>query len=133
MKCIALAFLLLLVASAGHAATPQSTAFTYQGSLGENGQPANGNFDLVFKLFDAETDGSQIGPTITLSQFPVVNGKFAADLDFGAGRFAGNQAWIEVTVGTQTLTPRQPLNTVPVAQYALATAPPPKASKRSTR
>lgn len=101
------------------AVTPQFTAFTYQGNLSANGHPASGNFDLTFKLFDAVTGGTQVGSTITMSQFPVVNGAFTTDLDF-PGQFIGNQLWIEVAVGGQPLIPRQPVNTVPVAQYALA-------------
>ena len=126
-SALMVAFLFLLL-QAAHSATPQSTAFTYQGALSENGQPANGNFDLIFKLFDAETNGNQVGSTITKTSFPVANGKFSVDLDFLAGAFAGNQLWIEVTVGTETLAPRQPVNSVPVAQYALAAplqVPPP--------
>ena len=120
-SAVIVAFLFLLL-QAGYSATPQSTSFTYQGALSENGQPANGNFDLTFKLFDAETNGNQVGGTITKTSFPVAGGKFTVDLDFLAGAFSGNQLWIEVTVGTETLSPRQPVNSVPVAQYAM-TAP----------
>jgi hypothetical protein len=116
MKRSLLAASLLLAFSAAYA-DPQTTAFTYQGDLTASGQPANGNFDLTFKLFDAVTGGNQLG-SITMSAFPVVNGKFTTDLDF-PGEFKGAQTWVEVTVGTQTLSPRQPVNTVPVAQFAL--------------
>jgi len=125
-SALIVAFLFLLL-QAGYSATPQSTAFTYQGALSENGLPANGNYDLIFKLFDAETIGNQVGSTITKTSFPVASGKFTVDLDFLAGAFTGNQLWIEVTVGTETLTPRQPVNSVPVAQFSLkgnAFAPP---------
>ena len=108
----------LLLAFAAAYADPQTTAFTYQGNLTSGGQPANGNFDLTFKLFDAATNGNQLG-SITMSAFPVVNGKFTTDLDF-PGQFTGEQRWVEVTVGTQVLSPRQPVNTVPVAQFALS-------------
>jgi len=101
-----------------YAATSQSTAFTYQGSLSASGAPASGNFDLTFKLFDSDTGPNQIGPTRSMPQFPVVNGVFTTDLDFGAP-FNGAQLWLEVTVAGQTLTPRQPVNAVPVAQFAL--------------
>ena len=113
---IANTLLYLAVLAASTAA--QTTAFTYQGTLSASGHAANGNFDLTFKLFDAVTGGAQIGSTITMLQFPVVNGAFTTDLDF-PGTFTGNQRWLEVTVGSQTLIPRQPVNTVPVAQYAL--------------
>jgi hypothetical protein len=123
MKRLALmvAFLFVLL-QAGYSATPQSTAFTYQGDLSENNQPANGNYDLSFSLFDALSGGGQVGSTVTKTSVSVSNGKFTVDLDF-PGVFTGNQLWVEVTVGAETLTPRQPINTVPVAQYALATAP----------
>jgi hypothetical protein len=101
------------------ASTVQSTAFTYQGSLTANNGPANGNFDLTFKLFDSVTGPNQIGPTRTMLQFPVVNGVFTTDLDFG-GPFNGAQLWLEVTVGAEILSPRQPVNAVPVAQFALS-------------
>jgi len=129
MKRLLLSALLLVNLASidrSDAATPQFTKFTYQGRLSANGQPASGNFDLQFKLFDAAADGAgtQVGSTITMNAFAIVNGTFTTDLDF-PGAFTGNQLWLEVTVGTQTLSPREPVNSVPVAQYALATPPPP--------
>jgi len=117
MKRSLLAASLLLALSAAYA-DPQATAFTYQGNLTANGAPANGTFNLTFKLFGSATGPDQIGSDINMSAFPVVNGRFTTDLDF-PGAFTGEQTWVEVTVGTQTLSPRQPVNTVPVAQYAL--------------
>jgi hypothetical protein len=122
MKRTLLAASLLLSLShafAGNPTTPQSTAFTYQGNLTASGQPANGNFDMTFKLFDSPTLFNQVGSTISMSQFPVVNGAFTTDLNF-PGAFTGNQLWLEVTIGSQTLSPRQPVNSVPVAQFALS-------------
>jgi hypothetical protein len=118
-RTILAAALLLSFAQAGQSAVPQSTAFTYQGNLSASGHPANGNFDLTFKLFDALTGGSQVGGTITMAQFPVANGAFTTDLDF-PGAFTGNQLWLEVTVGGQVLSPRQAVNSVPVAQTVLS-------------
>jgi len=100
------------------AAPAQSTAFTYQGRLMlADGHPANGNYDMTFKLFDTGTvgTGTQVGSTITLTQFPVVNGLFTTDLDF-PGAFTGNQLWLEVAVDNETLDKRQPVDSVPVAQ-----------------
>ena len=111
--------LLLAVASAAaFAATPQSTAFTYQGSLSANGQPATGNFDLTFSLFDHATAGNQVGATLVQPQYPVAQGGFTIDLDF-PGAFTGNQLWLQVTVGGTPVLPRQAVNAAPVAQYAL--------------
>lgn len=118
MKRSLLAASLFLAFSASYA-DPQTTTFTYQGNLTSNGQPANGDFDLTFTLFDAVTGGNQIGTPNVVTSLPIANGRFTTDLDF-ATAFAGQQLWIEVTVGTQTLSPRQPVNSVPVAQFALS-------------
>jgi BclB C-terminal domain-containing protein len=120
MKRLLFAASLLFALSFAHA-DPQTTAFTYQGNLTANGAPANGNFNLTFKLFDAVTGGNQIGTAITMTSFPVVNGRFTTDLDFPSA-FAGQQRWVEVSVGSQVLSPRQPVNSVPVAQFALSSA-----------
>ena len=120
MKYILALFALALAASPISlcAAAVQTTAFTYQGSLSVSGQPANGNFDLTFALFNAETSGTQVGSTISAPQFPVAQGLFTIDLDF-PGAFTGNQSWLEVTVNGTPVTPRQAINAAPVAQYAL--------------
>lgn len=108
----------LLCAAAAVSAAPQSTAFTYHGNLSANGAPLTGSVDLVFTLFDAASGGSQVGTPITVAAFPVVGGRFTLDLDFPTA-FTGQQRWVEVRVAGQTLSPRQPVNAVPVASYAL--------------
>jgi hypothetical protein len=122
MKRSLLAGFLLAALGAAHAVT-QTTAFTYQGSLTANGAPANGSFDLTFKLFDAATGGNEVGSPVVMLGFPVVNGRFTTDVDF-PNAFAGDQRWLEVTVGTQVLSPRQAVNSVPVAQGALTCCSP---------
>jgi hypothetical protein len=52
----------------------------------------------------------------------VANGLFTIDLDFGLGTFTGTQLYLDVSVDGNALTPRQALNSVPVAQYALSAA-----------
>ena len=42
----------------------QGTGFAYQGKLADNGNPANGTFDLQFTLFDAVSGGAQAGATL---------------------------------------------------------------------
>ena len=118
MKRSLLAASLLLAVSAAYADT-QTTAFTYQGNLTSNGQPANGNFDLTFSLYDAATGGNQVGSQILETAFPVVNGRFITEVDFPTA-FTGQQRWVQVTVNGQELSPRQPVNAVPVAQFALS-------------
>ena len=43
----------------------QGTVFTYQGRLVDGGKPANGSYDLQFRLADAATGGNYVGPTLT--------------------------------------------------------------------
>lgn len=103
-------------------AASQSTAFTYQGRLLQNGAPTSGSHNLSFSLWDASSGGNQVGSTISQSNYPVANGVFTIDLDFGVGVFNGQQRWLQVSVDSNTLSPRQPVNSTPVAQYALAAA-----------
>jgi len=120
MKCL---FLCALFAVSGAAAAAsQSTAFTYQGHLLQNGVPTNGNHDLVFTLWDSATGGTQVGSTITQTGYPVANGVFSIDLDFGAKVFNGAQRYLDVKIDNNELTPRQPVNSSPVAVYALSAA-----------
>src|ERR1043165_8183891 len=83
----------------------QSTAFTYQGKLADNGAPARGNYDFQFKLFDAVSSGNQIGATLTFDGnagnqplVVVANGIFTVQLDFGACPtcFNGTARFLEI-------------------------------------
>jgi hypothetical protein len=86
--------------------------------------PANGAYDFVFKLFDAEASGNQIGSPITLTNVTVSEGLFNADLDFGANVFTGEARYLEIAVrptGTgsyETLLPRISIRPVPYALHA---------------
>ncbi|QOJ14760.1 MAG: tail fiber domain-containing protein [Planctomycetia bacterium] len=119
-----------LLALPALAQAPLATAFTYQGRLDDGGAPANGSFDLRFRLFDDAAGGAQIGATICADNVAVAAGTFATPLDFGS-TFDGNARWLEVSVrpdatpgncggGAYTpLTPRQPLSAAPYALHAL--------------
>jgi len=106
------------------AATPQGTAFTYQGQLNAAGTLPSGVYQFTFTLYDAAIGGAPVIGTLPLQQpIQVINGLFTTDLDFGQV-FNGTQYWLEVKVGTtianeETLAARQAINVVPVAQYAL--------------
>ena len=103
-----------------------STAFTYQGFLRDNGQPANGVYDLRFALFDSADAGNQIGSVVYKEDVPVADGLFTVEVDFGAEPFnTGARRWIEIGVrpgnstgGHSLLTPRIELTPVPYALYA---------------
>ncbi len=102
----------------------QGTAFTYQGRLNTGSNPADGNYDLRFGLYNASTAGLQQGSLLTNSATPVSNGLFTVTLDFGAGMFPGAARWLEIGVRTNgsgsfaTLAPRQQLTPAPYAVMA---------------
>ena len=109
------------------AALAQTSTITYQGRLTDGGTPANGTYDLQFKLYDALTLGSLQGSpnTVTKTAVNVTNGIFTVQLDFGASAFPGADRYLEISVqhnggGYITLLPRQQLTSTPYAIQALS-------------
>lgn len=97
-------------------AAPVGSTFTYQGSLADNGQPANGSYELTLTLYDAAVGGSSLG-TLIVPGVTVTQGVFTTQLDYGAAAFDGNARWLEIAVRLEsdgqpavTLTPRQAIN-----------------------
>lgn len=117
--------LLCVVAMGASSLSALAEPFSYQGKLDQSGSPASGAFDLQFALFDA--GGVQIGSTIAIEDVQVEEGLFSVELDFGVDAFAGGTGQeLQISVregasagGYTALLPRTPINTVPVAQYAL--------------
>jgi hypothetical protein len=101
-------------------ARAQSTAFTYQGRLADNGAPAGGIYDLRFTIYGLAAGGNAVGVTLTNSAVGVSNGLFTVALDFGAN-FPGAERWLEIAARTNglgafvVLNPRQLLAPTPYA------------------
>ena len=111
----------------------QSASLTFQGQLGDSGRPASGNYDFVFRLFNAAANGSEVALSFAAPNVVVTNGYFTAQVDFGANAFAGGARWVQVEVRTNgsvaafsPLLPRQALGAVPYALYALNGSPGPQ-------
>ena len=111
---------------------PVGSAFTYQGQLRQAGAPANGTFDLQFRLFTHPTLGFIVGSPVVIDDVSIVDGYFTVKLDFGAAAFPGTGRFVEIGVrqgaslGTFTLlSGRQELTPAP---YATALALPYAAS-----
>ncbi len=113
------------------AALGQSTSLTYQGRLDDEGVPANGLYDLRFRLFDAATGGAQVGPSLCFAGVDVLDGLFMVGLDFGQQFGTSAQRHLDVQVrrtigqpctddfGYVLLSPRQQMTAVPFANHAL--------------
>ncbi len=119
---------LILFLTSVRMATAQTTAFTYQGKLTDGANPANGNYDLQFKLFDTVTvgTGTQQGATVTKASVAVTAGIFTVQLDFGAGVFSGPPRFLEIGVRPAgspnpyaALAPRQSVTSTPFALRSL--------------
>ena len=111
--------------------TPLGPQFTYQGQLkDETGAPINDTCDLTFGLWDAASGGAQGGVDSVVSGVVGAGGEFTAVLNttgqFGSSAFNGEARWLETAVRCPTgsgeytaLSPRQPLDAAPLANYAL--------------
>jgi len=93
--------ILLIVFALLNAAPAQS--FTYQGYLRDGGSPANGTYDLRFRLWNAESDGDQVG----------------------TDAWDGTDRYLEIAVRPgdsedeyQTLSPRVKVNAAPYSIFA---------------
>ena len=111
-------------------AQAQTTAFTFQGKLNDNGIAANGGYDIQLKLYDVATVGSgtQIG-VATFSSVAVVDGVFTVQPDFTASAFPGADRFVEVGVKPAgsgnpftILSPRQPITPTPYALHSLTSS-----------
>jgi len=92
-------------------ATPQK--LNYQGYITQSGLPMNGPATVEFRLFDAESGGTQLcstnpqAVTVSRGRFNYVIGSEAGGCDLSAIDWEGADVFLEVAVGGQTLTPRE--------------------------
>lgn len=115
-----------LGASSNTPSTAVSSGFTFQGSLKQNGSPANGQFDFTFKLFDRDENGIQVGTTLTQTNVTVSGGVYSASLNFGASAFQGDGRWLQVAVrpaGSGSYTALDPRTEIQAAPYAISLVP----------
>jgi hypothetical protein len=111
----------LLPGAAGLVQQTVATRISYQGRLTDAaGNPLNGTFDLMFRLWDSRTAGSQIGSQTLLDGYGVADGLVSAEIDVPAGALTGQAVWLEVTVDGQPMSPRQEILPAP---YALTIRP----------
>jgi len=119
-----LAALLLVVLAVP--ASGQQTTISYQGVLEDGGAPiSTSDARLIFRLWTAETGGTQVGSDCVAYPVIVEDGVFSTQIDFGLTPFEDGAArWLEIGVdatgGTSYtwLSPRTLLTTVPSALYA---------------
>lgn len=113
-------YLAITIFFAVASAAAQTTAFNFQGRLNDGSFPANGHYDLEFRLYDALTGDNQIGAAISKPNLTLVNGVFSTQLDFGSTAFDGSDRFLEIRLratgsgnGFLILGPRQQILSVP--------------------
>ncbi len=106
---LALVLAILLLLPTLHSTVP--SLINYQGLAKDNvGNPLNGSFPMTFRIWNSSSDGSQLWtethPSVTVSEglFKVVLGSQGAGLPQSV--FSGAEAWLEVAVNGETITPR---------------------------
>lgn len=114
------AALVAAVSSSALGQTALGTAFSYQGRLMNNGAPANGVFDVSFRLYGVSTAGLPLGSMVVLDDVTITDGLITANVDFGATAYVGQARWLEIGVRPGSspsfftlLSPRQPINPTP--------------------
>lgn len=107
--------------SAATSLTPPRRQLSFQGRLSDSsGTPINTSVNVLFKLWNDPSAGSQLYTSGTCSVVPDPDGVFNSLIGDGVcggeiaqSVFADNRdVYLEVTVGAETLTPRQQIATV---------------------
>jgi hypothetical protein len=92
--------------------------FTYQGYLRQGGAPLNNPSQAMrFRIFDALTGGTMLWDSGALT-VNVANGLFTVQLNPPASIWTGADRFLEIQVGTTTLTPRVRIGSTPYANTA---------------
>ena len=103
---------------------PSATTVNYQGRLADSdGNPLDGVYGMTFALYDAPTGGNPIW-TESHTAVTVSDGLFSVGLGSQTPGGIPTSVWdgdryLEVTVGGETLSPRELIRSVPIAGMAL--------------
>jgi len=112
-------------ATATNAPGPSATTINYQGRLADSGgTPINGTQGMTFALYDAPSGGNLVWGPESHPAIAVSDGLFSVGLGSQTGGGIPTSVWnggryLEVTVGGETLSPRELIRSVPIAGMAL--------------
>ena len=73
-----------------------SSFFSYQGYLTQGGVAVNGSCDFEFRLYNALTAGTQVGPTQPANGQAISAGRFTVLLNFGPNAVDGQARWLQI-------------------------------------
>jgi hypothetical protein len=113
-----LSALVALSTLAGVHAQGVTQPFTYQGYLRQGGAPLNNpSQSMRFRIYDALTGGTALWDSGALT-VNVSNGLFTVQLNPPVSVWTGADRFLEIQVGTTTLTPRVRIGATPYANTA---------------
>ena len=104
---------------------PSATTVNYQGRLADSGgTPLNNNYGMTFALWDAPTEGNLVWGPESHAAVPVSDGLFSVGLGSQTSGGIPTSVWngdryLEISVGGETLSPRELIRSVPIAGLAL--------------
>jgi hypothetical protein len=109
------------------ASAPGPSAYTvnYQGRLADSGgNLLSGTYGMTFALWDAATGGNLVWEPESHAAVPVSDGLFSVGLGSQTSGGIPTTVWdgdryLEITVGGETLSPRELIRSVPIAGMAL--------------
>ncbi len=118
MKKLALVVALGLAFATPAVAAPVPGTISFTGRLSTSGGPVTTTQSVTFHLYSAVTGGSSVWnetQTVTPSAAGLVYVELGAMTTFDQTDFDGSVRFLEITVGSETLSPRLPINSVPYA------------------
>jgi len=104
---------------------PSATTVNYQGRLADHsGNPLNGTYGMTFSLWDAATGGNLVWGPESHAAVPVSQGLFSVGLGSQTSGGIPTTVWngdryLQITVGGETLAPRELIRSIPIAGMAL--------------
>lgn len=104
---------------------PSANTVNYQGRLADSGGvPQTGAFSMTFSLWDAAIGGNVIWGPEAHPSVPVSNGLFSVGLGAQTSGGIPTNVWdgdryLQITIGNETLSPRELIRSVPIAGMAL--------------
>ena len=105
---------------------PSAATVNYQGRLADaTGTPLDGTYAMSFALWDSPAGGNLAWGPETHAMVPVSNGLFNVGLGSQTTGGIPTSVWtgdrfLEITVDGETLSPREPVRSVPIAGLALS-------------
>ncbi len=93
------------------------TNITYQGYIAENGTPASGTYSMAFALYNSLDGGTAIA-SLPESSVAVNGGLFSVELTFDSSVWDTDVLYLQVTINSEEMKPRQKITSVPFAIQA---------------